>query len=140
MREKYRSQTFRPGEAISHSAAVEHVSAFLRGRGWIVGPLNVRFSKEYKKAHKIKYDGHTYDVAFFSKTRAGGQIIHGIIEIGGIGDDTKHSKKTQKINDGIAEEFAKTRYPSILFRRLNKDDVFYNDWLEKELFGSGQKK
>lgn len=132
---QFQSEGLKKGEPKSHAAAVEHVMTFLRGRGWIVGPLNVRFSKEYKKAHKIKYDGHTYDIAFFSKTRAGGQIIHGIIEIGGVGDDTKHSKTNQKINDGIAEEFAKTRYPSILFARLNKDDVFYNDWLEKELFG-----
>lgn len=134
---QFQSEGIKKGEPRSHSSAVEHVAAFLRGRGWIVQPHTVRFSEEYKKEHKIKYDGHTYDIGFFSKMRKpkGGLLIRGLIEIGGIGDDTKHSKKSQKINDGVAEEYARTYYPNALFVRLNKDDVFYNDWLEKELFG-----
>lgn len=139
---QYQSQGIKKGEPSSHAKAVEYVSSFLRGRGWIVGPHVVKFSEEYKKRHKIKYDGHTYDIGFFSKGRGRGGwlVIRGLIEIGGIGDDTKHAKKAQKINDGVAEEYARTYYPDALFKRLNKDDVFYNDWLEKELFGSGQKK
>lgn len=62
-------------------------------------------------------------------------VIRGLIEIGGVGDDTKHSKTNQKINDGVAEEYARTYYPDTLFVRLNKDDVFHNDWLEEQLFG-----
>lgn len=137
---QFQSEGLKKGEPKSHAEAVEHVSAFLRGRGWIVQPHTVKFSEEYKKTHKIKYDCHTYDIAFFSKARGGGLLIRGLIEIGGIGDDTKHSKKSQKINDGVAEEYARTCYPNILFARLNKDDVFYNDWLEKELFGPRQEK
>jgi hypothetical protein len=134
---KYQSEGLKKGEPPSHVAAVEHVMSFLRGRGWIVGPHTVRFSEEYKKAHKIKYDGHTYDIGFFSKTRGRGgwMVIRGLIEIGGVGDDTKHSKTNQKINDGVAEEYARTYYPDTLFVRLNKDDVFHNDWLEEQLFG-----
>lgn len=131
---KYQSEGLKKGEPKSHVAAVEHVTAFLRGRGWIVGPHVVKFSEEYKKLHKIKYEGHTYDIGFFSKRR-GWLVIRGLIEIGGVGDDTKHSKTNQKINDGVAEEYARTYYPDTLFVRLNKDDVFYNDWLEKKLFG-----
>lgn len=134
---KYQSEGLKKGEPPSHIAAVEHVMSFLRGRGWIVQPHTVRFSEEYKKIHKIKYDGHTYDIGIFSKMRKpkNGLLIRGLIEIGGVGDDTKHSKKQQKINDGVAEEYAKIRYPNILFARLNKDDVFHNEWLEKKLFG-----
>ena len=132
---QFQSEGLKKGEPKSHAAAVEHVSAFLRGRGWIVGPYTVRFSEEYKKIHKIKYDGHTYDLAFCSKAR-GRLVLRGLVEIGGIGDDTKHSKRSQKINDGVAEEYARTVYPNILFARLNKDDVFFDDWLEKKLFGN----
>jgi hypothetical protein len=134
---KYQSEGLKKGEPPSHVAAVEHVMTFLRGRGWIVGPYTVRFSEEYKKRHRIKYDGHTYDIGMFSKPRKPkvALVVRGLIEIGGVGDDTKHSKKQQKINDGVAERYARTCYPDCLFARLNKDDVFYNDWLEKKLFG-----
>ena len=68
---QFQSEGLKEGEPRTHSKAGEHVSAFLRGRGWIVGPHNVKFSEESEKAHKIKYSGHTFDIGFFSRRRAG---------------------------------------------------------------------
>ncbi len=56
-----------------------------------------------------------------------------VVEIGNIGDDTKHNPghKSQMINDGIAAANAQEIFPEAKFFRLNKDDCLHPKWLQE---------
>jgi hypothetical protein len=120
MRQQRRSETFRGGEPPSHIAAAAIVS---------------RFVEEYKQfiakqRHVIEFpDGykHEYDIVV-------GKITH-VIEIGDIGDDTKHQlpHKQQLINDGVAKSHIEDNLECVKYIKINKMDSFYKEWVKKKL-------
>jgi hypothetical protein len=132
-----RSECNRSGEPDSHKDAARNVAVYLENRGFVCKPYTVLFSEKYRKIHKISYPGHTYDIGVFVKMDKpkNGLLIKGIIEIGDIGDDSKHNPghKSQLINDGVAEKYARTVFPNIFFIRINKDDSWYPSWIQKKL-------
>ena len=76
---------------------------------------DVQFPVEFCLEHKLgagsrKFFGHSYDIVTPQE----------IIEID---DYKKHSKKNQKINDGIINEYTKTYMKSYKFYRLQKEEI-----------------
>jgi len=77
-----------------------------------------KFSDKFVKQNKWKKEpGHSYDLALVQL----GKIA--FIEV----DGEKHSKNNQKINDGIAEKYAKEELKAIMIRL---DKVECNGTLE----------
>lgn len=77
---------------------------------------------------------HQFDIVVRKENAIGSTIIK-FIEIGDVGDDSKHQlpHKSQLINDGIAKAHVEQYYPDAKYMKLNKEDVFYRKWLFKEL-------
>jgi hypothetical protein len=145
MIEQQRSKTFRKGEPPSHEKAVHFVADFL-GKYWdriflslpaIYAPFNVVFTDMFVKENKLKYHIHSYDLA----ATVGNRTPIAIVEIGDIGDDTKHNPthKQQLINDGIAKKFIQQYYPYCKFYRLNKDDSMIESFLIETFFRYGDR-
>jgi hypothetical protein len=123
LREQFRSNTFRGGEPPSHvnsSKAVtdlinQHKGFFASERRLILFP-----------------DGHTheYDIIVYMilDDPEGGQIERKVlfIEIGDIGDDSRHNPghKEILINDGINKAHVEKYFPYARYLKINKDDAF----------------
>jgi hypothetical protein len=135
MRQQRRSECNRGGEPQSHKDAVNEICKYARSCGY-------EFFKEYP-IRCCSYE-HNYDVVIMKekdfvfglqkgigwlidtckdKRLIDDSITH-IVEVGWWGDDTKHSKKTQTINDGIARVQAEIHFRYAKFVRINKDDCF----------------
>lgn len=134
MREKYRSETKRKGEPDSHHNAVVNIIWFLSSY-WdkifkeyprIDAPYHVVFPEPWRHENNLDYAIHQYDIGVL----VGNKLLM-IIEVGGVGDDSKHQlpHKKQLINDGIAKRYIEEFYPSCLFYRINKEDAMIEDHL-----------
>ncbi len=139
MRSQRKSETVRKGSPYSHERAVHFVADFL-GFNWdqifvslpsIYAPFNYKFSDKFVQENKLDYRIHSYDLGCTI-----GKEPKLIVEIGSIGDDSKHnpSHKQQLINDGIAKKNIEENHPDCLFFRINKEDALLKDYLEKLFF------
>lgn len=128
MQNKNRDQT--------HELAREIVELALEFKGSKITTHNIfEFDQEFKKKHQLgtrsrPNTNHTYDIVTENE----------VIEIDDYG---KHSKKNQKINDGIAGEYIKEYHPKFKFYRLQKEEIVNEkgqiqptcaDYLSKNLF------
>ena len=98
---------------MTHEAARTIVEFYLKAKGRnILENNNVLFGKAFVEEHKInkRYQGHSYDIWTDQE----------IIEIDDLG---RHSKTSQKINDGIATEFATNHLSQWKFYRLLKEEL-----------------
>lgn len=70
---------------------------------------------------------HEFDVVI-------SRITH-VIEVGDIGDDSKHNPghKSQLINDGIAKAHIEKYMPNVKYVKINKDDCHYPFWVSSKL-------
>jgi hypothetical protein len=126
-REKFRSDTIRKGEPQSHKDSCNEVERYCKSKGYQVcrdWAVPVKNEKDYY---------HEYDLAVFRTEdfyKDDKEPVM-IIEVGDIGDDSKHNPghKQQVINDGIAQAFITRKYKKVQFFRLNKEDIFYESWL-----------
>ena len=143
-RSQFRSQTKKKGEPPSHYRAVHFVADFL-GRYWdriflslpaVYAPYNTVFTERYVTENKLQYRVHSYDLG----CTIGSQPI-AIVEIGDIGDDSKHNPthKQQLINDGIAKKYIEEYFPYCRFYRINKDDAMLELHLKKLFFRYGER-
>lgn len=141
-----RSEAFRPGPPDDHEAAVKFVGAFLIYQWFRVfpdyetpptihAPLNVVFEEDWAIENKVPYRLHSYDVGARGEYAP---IL--IVEIGDIGDNTKHNPghPSQLINDGIAKRYVEERIPGCRFYRINKDDAMDEHHLAKILWVPGR--
>jgi hypothetical protein len=131
MRTQRRSETFRKGEPTSHSEAVWEVCRFLEKHGFgYYLEFKAKFDDSFVRLHKLKYYSHSYDITVWNYTN---ETIKMFIEVGDIGDDSRHNPghKQQLINDGIAESYADWLHIPLV--RLNKEDCYYEWWLELKL-------
>lgn len=137
MRQQRRSETFRNGEPQSHIDSANAICRYARSMKY-----------DYRKDYPIKCCAyyHEYDIVLFkekdlrmgfgytndylttkvtSKHILDGLITH-VIEVGDIGDDSKHNPghKEQLIADAVAKYFAQIHFPQAKFVRINKDDCF----------------
>jgi hypothetical protein len=120
-------------ESVSHSAARLAVEFYLKAKGRTILEKNqVFFDKAFIEEHKLtkRYQGHSYDIWTDQE----------IIEIDDLG---RHSKTSQKINDGVASEFATNHLSQWKFYRLLKEELVDRrgvlqptaaEYLEKNLF------
>lgn len=98
---------------MTHEAARGLVHLYLAGKGRkFLDNNQVSFGKGFVQEHKLnkRFQGHSYDI----------WTDHEIIEIDDYG---KHSKKNQKINDGIATEYATLHLSAWKFYRLQKEEI-----------------
>jgi hypothetical protein len=105
-----RSETFRKGSPDSHEDPVKFICNFI-GRNMyqifdqlveVHAPYKTYWQREFIRKEKWdKWPGHHYDIGCIA-----GKIPKLIIEVGDIGDDSKHNlgHKEQLINDGIAKK------------------------------------
>jgi hypothetical protein len=98
----------------SHEDARRVVELYLmtaRGRA-IANHNSVIYPADFIKKHKLekRYQGHSFDIVTTEE----------IIEIDDYG---KHSKKNQKINDGIINEYVKEHLKPFKFYRLLKEEI-----------------
>lgn len=92
--------------------------------------LDIKFHHQFCERNHLRKDyRHVYDIVV---SRDGHMV--GFIEI----DGERHSKKQQKINDGIAFKYLRCQYPECWQLRLDKrevlgekEDVLY--YLKKEM-------
>jgi hypothetical protein len=137
-----RSETFRKGSPDSHENPVKFICDFI-GRNMyqifdqlvqVHAPFKTYWPREFIKKEKWdKWPGHHYDIGCTA-----GKIPKLIVEVGNIGDNSRHSNKEQKINDGIAFKFIQEYYPECRFFRINKDDSMYEFYLKKLLWKKSQ--
>jgi hypothetical protein len=82
-----------------------------RGRAISTGN-SIKFHYDFVEKHKLekRYQGHSFDIVTPEE----------IIEIDDMG---KHSKKNQKINDGIINEYVKEYLEPFKFYRLLKEEI-----------------
>lgn len=78
-------------------------------------PYEFHFPPEFVKKHSLgtrsrPNTSHTFDIL------TAGRIIE-------IDDYGKHSKKSQKINDGIARDYVETYQKHMKFHRLQKEEI-----------------
>ncbi len=118
---------------MTHEAARAIVEFYLKAKGRnILEKNNVLFGKAFVQEHKLnkRFQGHSYDIWTNEE----------IIEID---DYQKHSKRGQKINDGVATEFATNHLSQWKFYRLLKEELVDRrgvlqptaaEYLEKNLF------
>jgi len=138
---QFASQGFKKGEPPSHQQSVAFVKNFccvwmdkiVPGADMMLIelhlPWRVVFPYDFRAKHKLKYNKHDYDIGFSSRYNP---IL--VIEIGAIGDDTRHSKIQQRINDGVAFDYLDEYYPHCRKYRFHKYDAMDENWLKKELF------
>jgi len=155
MRYQRQSEVPKKGEPADHKLASmilkEHIESHDR-RFWCQDGMRYTFPPEFILDKKIEYSFHDYDLAVFFKhlvMLGGDGLSHciALIELDGKtdykielpdgtivkGKRTRHDKKQQKINDGIAEDFIAQYYPQYLFFRIEKGDCFYPEYLDKTL-------
>lgn len=98
----------------SHERAREQVEFYLRASNYaaIFHNKPIMFHQDFVKKHKLekRYQGHSFDI----------RTPNYIIEIDDYG---KHSKKNQKINDGIINEYVKEYLTRFNFFRLQKEEI-----------------
>jgi hypothetical protein len=98
----------------THEDARRIVEFYLQtARGRAVSIHNsVKFHHDFVKKHKLekRYQGHSFDIVTTDE----------IIEIDDLG---KHSKKNQKINDGLVNEYVNDYLISFKFYRLLKEEI-----------------
>jgi len=93
---KYQSEGIRKGEPLQHREARRQVELYLLTKGrTIYDDIGYHYPPEFVREHKLgyKFAGHSYDIVTEKE----------IIEIDGM--NTRHSKKSQIINDQIAEDY-----------------------------------
>ncbi len=98
---------------MTHESARAIVEFYLKAKGRTILEKNqVFFDKAFIEEHKLtkRYQGHSYDIWTDQE----------IIEIDDLG---RHSKTSQKINDGIASEFATNHLSQWKFYRLLKEEL-----------------
>ncbi len=114
------SEGFKYGNPPDHEQAVHNVKNFLikNAQGeWVYWPeWEEKFYQQFCFINKLRLDySHNYDLAVTTTFNINRPFL--FIEI----DGEKHSKKQQKINDGIAEKYVKEwLYRDII--RLNKTE------------------
>jgi hypothetical protein len=97
----------------THEDARRIVELYLLAKERAISDNNsVKFHYGFVKKHKLekRYQGHSFDIVTPEE----------IIEIDDMG---KHSKKNQKINDGIINEYAKEWLKPFKFYRLQKEEI-----------------
>jgi hypothetical protein len=98
----------------THENARAVVEFYLKtARGRVVSTTNfVNFNTKFVKEHKLekRFQGHSYDIVTQEE----------IVEID---DYKKHSKKSQIINDQIAERYIKEYHKAYKFYRLLKEEI-----------------
>lgn len=100
----------------THEAAREIVElALIFKQSWVTTYNRFEYKPEFIKKHKLgtfsrPNTSHSYDIVTDKE----------VIEID---DYDKHSKRNQKINDGIAGEYIKTYHPEFKFYRLQKEEI-----------------
>jgi hypothetical protein len=111
---KYQSEGIRKGEPIQHREARRAVQLYLeiKGRSCKTN-TDILFDPKFIKLHKLenRFAGHSYDIITDDE----------VIEIDGI--NTRHSKKRQKINDGIASAYIEWLGGTTKFYRLLQDEI-----------------
>lgn len=98
---------------MTHEAARGIVELWLAAKGRkILTENHVFFGKGFVEEHKLnkRYQGHSYDIWTDQE----------IIEIDDLG---RHSKPNQKINDGVATEYATNHLSEWKFYRLLKEEI-----------------
>lgn len=98
---------------MTHEAARLQVQFWLEAKGRkILDSNEVFFTRGFIEQHRLtkRFQGHSYDI----------WTDHEIIEIDDLG---RHSKTSQKINDGIASEFATNHLSQWKFYRLLKEEI-----------------
>lgn len=98
---------------MTHEAAREIIEFYLKAKGRkILTKNHILFGKSFVQQHKLnkRFQGHSYDIWTDKE----------IIEIDDYG---KHSKRNQKINDGIATEYATNHLAQWKFYRLQKEEI-----------------
>jgi len=110
---QFASQGFKYGESVNHILARQIVELWLQAKGRTIHKDTVfHYPEEFIQQHKLKkFPGHSYDILTNKE----------IIEIDGM--DTRHSKKNQIINDGIAEDYARKHLSPYNFYRLKKEEI-----------------
>jgi hypothetical protein len=97
---------------------VTHEVARIIVEGWLIAKERTirrdvvfHYPDEFIQRHKLKkFPGHSYDILTDKE----------IIEIDDYG---KHMTKNQKINDGIAEDYARKHLTPYNFYRLKKEEI-----------------
>lgn len=143
---KYRSETKRGGVPESHDMAAckiywAIINYFQDSKFQLliqVDKWTENFDATFIKYHHLsnpkfssrQFKGHEYDLII----RIGNKITH-FIEIGDVGDDTRHNPghKSQLINDGIAKSWVEYKYPHATYIKINKDDAEYSKFLVTRL-------
>jgi hypothetical protein len=98
---------------MTHEAARRQVEFWLEAKERKILTKNeVLFGRGFVEQHRLtkRYQGHSYDIWTDQE----------IIEIDDLG---RHSKKAQKINDGVATEFATKHLSKWKFYRLLKEEI-----------------
>lgn len=94
-----------------HTRAI--IELYLQAKGRQIFSNNfILYTPSFVKENKLdkRFNGHSYDIWTDKE----------IIEVD---DYRKHSKKNQKINDGIAGQFAETYLSKWKFYRLQKEEI-----------------
>lgn len=117
--------TAEPKEGIQHLQARRIVQFYLETKGRVKTDNNkVMFKPEFRKEKKLgnRFPGHSYDIVTQSE----------IIEID---DLSSHPKKAHKINDGIAEDYARRYHPEYKFYRLLKEEIVdRRGWIQPDCY------
>jgi hypothetical protein len=111
---QFASQGFKYGESMSHKQARLVIELYLIAKGRTILENNFfYYPEQFIKKHKLekRFKGHAYDILTNSE----------LIEIDGM--QTRHSKTSQKINDGVASEFATNHLSQWKFYRLLKEEL-----------------
>lgn len=133
---KYQSEGIRKGEPVQHRESRRFVQFYLEIKGRDCKPnTDVIFDPRFVQLHKLnkRFQGHSYDIITDEE----------VVEIDGM--NTRHSKKSQQINDGIASAYIEWLGGSRKFYRLLQDEIAdpqgkllnpkdVSDYLRKALF------
>lgn len=112
---QFQSEGLKKGEPVQHREARRIVEFYLEtARGRAISSWNfILFNPKFVREHKLenRFKGHSYDIITQDE----------VIEIDGM--NTKHSKKSQQINDGIAESYIKEYHPEYKFYRILQEEI-----------------
>lgn len=146
MREKYQSQTFRKGEPDDHKITINLTCDFIDNLNIEQIWYDKKAYFQYPKEFRVKPDypeGHSPDLVVWMTVDYHDVILAFIEMDGDLGgkkdgvkySPTKHSKKNQKINDGIFKAYIEKYHPQSKLIRLKKERVFEEgeSYLRQEL-------
>jgi hypothetical protein len=121
-----RSNLPRRGEPPSHMDSAQAVCNFVNE----IPGYTAKQRKEIKFPDGYK---HQFDIIV---RNSDGKITH-FVEVGDVGDDSKHQlpHKDQLINDGVAKAHVEEYYPSTKYLKINKEDCFHKYWVLKKKLG-----